>query len=477
MNRIRPPAVAGAFYPASPALLNQEVGRLLAAIPESEPASAGAPPKALIVPHAGYVYSGQTAAQAYALLRPYADTIRRVVLLGPTHRVAVNGLALPAAQSFATPLGHIEIDQDAVAALAPLPQIVVSDAAHAAEHALEVQLPYLQKILPNFKLVPLAVGNARAQDVAEVIDRLWGGPETLIVVSSDLSHFHTYAQARQRDEQTVAAILAGQLLTSYEQACGAGPINGLLLAARAHQLNGHLIALCNSGDTAGDRARVVGYAAFAFTANAQPSRHPKASTDCALTEAQGQTLPAIARAHIHASLGQPAPEIPGEPWLDNPGAVFVTLKKQGALRGCIGSLQPHQPLRTDLKANALSAAFRDPRFPPVAVEELAELNIEVSVIGPSQPIAFHRETDALAQITPGIDGIILEYGQHRATFLPQVWEQLPDRRQFMAHLKAKAGLPADFWSADLRLARYQVSQWCEPESVNPPEPPEPPHDD
>lgn len=262
---IRQPAVAGTFYPRDAAALGQMVTHLIGS--EDNPGdilAETAPPKALIVPHAGYIYSGEVAGQAYARLAGHAAHIRRVVLLGPVHRVPVRGLALPDADGFATPLGTIPVDREAVASLSGLPQVVVSAPAHAAEHSLEVQLPFLQALLDDFTLVPLAVGNATAEEVAEVLDMLWGGPETLIVISSDLSHFLDHAAATAQDQDTVRRILGGELLTSHYQACGALPINGLLLAAHRHGLSPRLMSLCNSGDTAGDRQRVVGYAAIEF---------------------------------------------------------------------------------------------------------------------------------------------------------------------------------------------------------------------
>jgi len=263
MTHVRPPAVVGAFYPGDPAELSAVVDRLLgnAALPT------GTPPKALIAPHAGYIYSGATAALAYALLTPLRRQITRVVLLGPTHRVAVDGLALPESTSFATPLGQVPLALEAMDKLRDLPQIVFSDRVHAQEHSLEVHLPFLQRQLDNFALLPLAVGHARPEDVAEVLDRLWGGPETLIVVSSDLSHFLPYAQANRVDDETCRQILHLDTTIQPQQACGAFPINGLLLAARRRGLSPQLLQRCNSGDTAGDRNRVVGYAAFAFREN------------------------------------------------------------------------------------------------------------------------------------------------------------------------------------------------------------------
>lgn len=258
----RPPAVAGSFYPAFPEELAAEVRSLLA----DAPPATGPVPKAIIAPHAGYVYSGPTAAAIYARLAPARDRIRRVVLLGPVHRVAVNGLALPGVDAFATPLGRIPLDREAIAGLADLPQVCVSDAAHAQEHSLEVHLPFLQTVLGNFTLVPLAVGDASAEDVAEVLERLWGGDETLIVVSSDLSHFLGYADAQAVDQQTAAKIIARRPDVTHYEACGGTPVNGLSLAARRHALVPVLVDLRNSGDTAGDRQRVVGYGAFAYTA-------------------------------------------------------------------------------------------------------------------------------------------------------------------------------------------------------------------
>lgn len=260
MQSIRPPAVAGMFYPDNPAELSTMLRGFLA---EAQPAPLR--PKALIVPHAGYIYSGPIAASAYALLQPLRASIKRVVLLGPVHRVWTPGLALPGVDAFETPLGRVVLDQEAIASIDGLRQVQVHPAAHAQEHSLEVHLPFLQSVLDDFTLVPLAVGGAGPNEVAEVLEVLWGGAETLIVVSSDLSHFLPYYEAQQVDRATVHEILGFNGHLVGEQACGCHPINGLLLAAQKHGLTPHLLDLRNSGDTAGDRNRVVGYAALAFT--------------------------------------------------------------------------------------------------------------------------------------------------------------------------------------------------------------------
>ena len=259
----RPPAVAGAFYQAERERLAGEITAVLA---ESRPGLHQAPirPKALIVPHAGHIYSGPIAARAYALLVPLHAAVRRVVMFGPAHRVAVRGLALSDAEAFATPLGRIPLDEDAMRRAQALPQVCVSRAAHAMEHSLEVQLPFLQEVLDDFTLVPFVVGDASAEEVADVIELLWGGPETLIVISSDLSHYLPYAEAQHKDRATVDQILRLTPLDEFEQACGALPINGMIEVARRQGLMPSLLDLRNSGDTASDRSRVVGYAALAF---------------------------------------------------------------------------------------------------------------------------------------------------------------------------------------------------------------------
>jgi AmmeMemoRadiSam system protein B len=262
MNSVRPAAVAGSFYPADPAVLAIEANTLLDGARRH-----GVPqplPKALIVPHAGYVYSGPVAAHAYALLERGRALYRRVVLLGPVHRVPVRGLALPGVTAFATPLGNVVLDGGLAQRLAGLPQVVVFPEAHTWEHSLEVQLPFLQSVLDDFTLLPLAVGDATPEEVAEVLEAAWGGEETLIVISSDLSHFHPYRMAQQIDSATAQAILDLRGPLSHQEACGGTPVNGLLLAARRHKLQPRLLDLRNSGDTAGDHSRVVGYAAFAF---------------------------------------------------------------------------------------------------------------------------------------------------------------------------------------------------------------------
>ncbi|WP_298232328.1 AmmeMemoRadiSam system protein B [uncultured Azohydromonas sp.] len=266
MPALRPAVVDGLFYPAAAPALRAEIAALLAGAASAPAASA---PRLLIAPHAGYTYCGPVAASAYALLsQGRAAGVRRVAVLGPAHRVPLRGLAFPSAQAFATPLGEVPVDTAALRGLGDLPQVRCDDRAHEHEHAIEVQLPFLQAVLGDFALVPLVVGEADAEEVAQVLERLWDGAGTLVVISSDLSHYLGHAEAQALDRATARRILAGEPALETHEACGATAINGALLLARRHGLRARLLDLRNSGDTAGDRHRVVGYGAIVFEEDA-----------------------------------------------------------------------------------------------------------------------------------------------------------------------------------------------------------------
>ena len=455
MNTVRPAVVAGAFYPGTPDGLLSQLSALLGS---AKPVH-GRPPKALIAPHAGYVYSGAVAASAYACLAAHRRHYSRVVLLGPAHRVRLRGLALPAATSFATPLGEIALDRDGMQTLRRLPQVCVSDDAHALEHSLEVHLPFLQQTLASFTLLPLAVGAASVQEIAEVLDLCWGTDATLVVVSSDLSHYLPYAQARRADEHTARMILGLEPKLDHEQACGATPLNGLLQLARQRALRPHMLDLRNSGDTAGDKNRVVGYASFAF----YDPGDEQSNDD--FPEPGGEALVSIARAAISDQFGWHFSAPVDAAFLQLPATTFVTLKLGGNLRGCIGSLDVTRSLLEDVRANARAAAFQDPRFPALRFEELKPVRIEVSLLSALEPLAFSDEDDVLSQLRFGVDGVVLQWGSRRGTFLPQVWDSVPEPKRFLCELKRKAGLAPDFWDADVRISRYTVTKWAEPETI------------
>ncbi len=259
---VRPPAVAGTFYPAQPSVLRSALRRAFA---RAERPRAGAPtPRALVVPHAGYVYSGAVAAGGYLRLRRATPTIERVVLLGPSHFVPLDGVGVSGADAFATPLADVIVDDEARSRVLSLPGVGLNDEAHEQEHSLEVQLPFLQTVLDGFTLLPLVVGRADPDDVARLIDSFWDEPGTVIVVSTDLSHYHRYADAVRLDARTAAAIVAGRAdAIGDADACGARPLRGLLIAGGRRACRVERIDLRNSGDTTGDRQRVVGYGTFA----------------------------------------------------------------------------------------------------------------------------------------------------------------------------------------------------------------------
>ncbi len=443
-RQIRPAAVAGSFYAAEPTRLARDVDALLA---RAEGPSVQA--KAFVVPHAGYVYSGPIAATAYAALRARRPAPTKVVLLGPAHTVGFRGLALPGVGAFETPLGVVPIDEALAARLAALPQVVVSAQAHRTEHSLEVQLPFLQRALGDFTLLPLVVGDASPEDVAQVLDECWGGPETVVLVSTDLSHYLPAEQARRVDGRTARQVLA----LEYEalegpQACGHAPLRGLLLAARRRHLKAQLLDLRNSGDTEGDADRVVGYGAFGF-APAPPE------------DGRGAVLLGLARQALEVAFGAPKQPASPQPWLDELRAVFVTLTKHGELRGCVGQLEARLPLRQAVESAARSAAFEDDRFPPLREDELGEVSIEVSVLTPLEQLDVHSEAELLAAMRPGVDGLLLKVGARQGVFIPEMWNQLPTPQAFLAALRRKARLPAEGWPAGLTVFRFTAQAYEE----------------
>lgn len=471
MTHTRPAAVAGSFYPDRPAALKASVEGCLrrAALVAAAEGDVPLAPKLLVVPHAGYAYSGDVAASAYTRLARLTGRIRRVVLLGPAHRVAVHGLAAPACDAFETPLGLVPIDREARDRVRGLGPLQVSDLPHALEHAIEVQLPFLQTVLgAGWRLLPLVVGDARPDEVDAVLEALWGGDETLIIVSTDLSHHLRCEQARVRDQHTVDRIAGLATDLRGDEACGAAPLNGALRAARRHGLHAQVLELRNSADTAGGPGdRVVGYGAIAFSTQAPlPAAETATAAAADLPPADaalGSALLAAARDAVAEALGLLAPPVPAHPRLQDIGATFVTLHDQaGHLRGCVGQLDATRPLIDDVRHNALAAAFGDSRFAPLDRSEWRGLHLEVSLLGPMQRLPPAATLDAAAaQLLPAVDGVVLAWHGRRSTLLPQVWQQLPDARRFLQALLRKAGLSADFWSPEVELWRYRVTAFEE----------------
>ena len=455
MNRLeaietRQPAVAGSFYPSDPDQLRAMVRQFLAQAPAGEPL-----PCAMVAPHAGYQYSGLTAAYAYRTLsRASQEHPLRVFLLSPSHRVYLEGISVGHYRAYATPLGDVLVDQEMVQRMAALPDVSQDLAPHQPEHALEVHLPFLLETVGFIKLVPIIVGDISGGHLADILCQFWQ-PGDLLIASSDLSHFHSHEKAQQLDAECHQAVLTlDPPAMAKAQACGNIGMSALLEMGRRFKWRPVLSDYRTSGDTAGSKERVVGYGSYLF----YPQQAAKQNVPL--------SLPKLARNHLEQVLSgraglQPAVLIHQQPHLAKDGACFVTLNKQGQLRGCIGSLQARRSLVTDLLDNSVSAATRDPRFPPVTAEELTTLTIEVSILSAAQAFPYSDGEDLLRRLQPGVHGVILFKGQNRSTFLPQVWEQLPNPRDFLQHLCQKAGLNSHCWMDKPDIFVYTVEKLLE----------------
>lgn len=484
---VREPAVAGLFYPAEPSALAAQIDDLLAAAPRRSPGDV----RALICPHAGYRYSGPTAAIGYRTVagRKFAT----VVLLAPSHYAAFSGASVARGTAFRTPLGLVPVARRA-GALATRPPFHSEipcpverpgwwresslrappdgETPHTWEHSGEVHLPFLQRTLGRFELVPVVLGDcdpaaAAAALAPEIAD------DTLVVASTDLSHFHPYDEAKALDRACVDAICAMDSAAVRDcEACGKTPVLVLMELAKRKGWHPVLLDYRNSGDTAGDKSRVVGYAAVAFCAAGSPATATPAPasapppTGGELPAGERRSLLQLARRTIVAAAAHRPPPEPAADELPPPflarRACFVTLTEHGELRGCIGHLTAQAPLYRAVIENAVAAATKDPRFLPVTPEEVGGLGIEISLLTEPAPLPFGSPAELLAKLRPGRDGVILRIGDRSATFLPQVWEQLPDKEQFLAALCRKAGADPNAWrNPGTEVAIYRVEAFHE----------------
>lgn len=450
MTTVREPAVAGTFYPNDAATLSAMISTYI------EGDTGLDCPKAIIAPHAGYVYSGAVAGGVYRKLGSAHDRIKRVVLLGPSHRVAFQGMAVPSSTFFRTPLGDVPIDSESIQQIVGSASVGFLDEAHNQEHSLEVHLPFLQHVLDDFTLVPIVVGDASKEAVASVLGKLWGGDETLIVISSDLSHFEAYDRANSIDANTTRKIMNLDATLRGDEACGCRPVNGLLHYIKTHGLNIETVDVKNSGDTAGNKERVVGYGAW------QVKEASTQNTDT-WTLADKQILLQLARDAIRSPLeGEKNFNIDLDRFpkqLKKQRATFVTLNIAGKLRGCIGSLQAHRPLVLDVAHNAQAAAFQDPRFNNLSHAEYQQVEIHISILSQPSPLPVSSLQELAAKLRPGTDGLIIKEGKSQATYLPSVWEQLSDPVQFITELRRKAGLDPQGWQ-DTEVLTYTTEEFC-----------------
>ncbi len=470
--RVRPPAVAGTFYPADPAQLRAGVGEY---IDDADIAEEPGELVALIVPHAGYPYSGPVAGHAYRTLA--GRRYETVAVVGPSHRVPFDGVALSGFDEWHTPLGNVKIDRagsDAIRGSHPNARVL--DAAQGPEHSIEVQLPFLQVVLADFTLLPMLMVDFSSDNCAALARALAGwaeGKRALLVASSDMSHYPAYDDAVRVDGETLRAIetmdaeqvaattkrLMGQGVPGLATClCGEGPVKTVLMAAKILGADKvRVLKYANSGDVPhGSRGSVVGYCAVAI----YRSRSHASGGSGDLSEDQQQWLLRLARTAIeeHIAKGHRIDVETSDPALLRPAAAFVTLKKDERLRGCIGSLEPSQPLAETVRDRAIMAASRDPRFPPVRGDELPHLEIEVSVLSPLQRVASADDIDITKH------GVVVVSGQRSGVYLPQVAQETGwGRAELLSHLcREKAGLPADAWKKGATLYVFTVQSFLSP---------------
>ncbi|MGD8242540.1 MAG: AmmeMemoRadiSam system protein B [Desulfobacterales bacterium] len=464
---VRQPVFAGRFYPADP----EELKDLLSALDRQARQTPIKLPddralKAIVMPHAGYIYSGWTAAHAGHVLREHG--FAKVIVLAPDHRVGFTNGMISDVDAYQTPLGRIRLHADARRLREENALFDFNRESDAREHSLEVVLPFLQHYLKDFELVPVVLGPSNPNAMADVLAPHLG-PDTLLVVSSDLSHYLPYEQAVAHDRQTLDLIMGFEVeaLARRENcACGRAPLQVLMTLARRLDWEPVLLHYANSGDTAGGKERVVGYAALAFYGDATAAEAGKRPQ--VLSPSQGDRLVRLARETIAAALKDGSPgkqsvrELPDQPVFDQTRGVFVTLEQQGRLRGCIGNLVAEEPLRTTVPRNALRAAFNDPRFAPLAAAEFDTVSVSVSVLSPPVRLVYRDAHELIDRLQPHRDGVILQHGRARATFLPQVWDQIPEPDSFISALCRKAGLRPDTWQREqLVIHTYAVQYFDE----------------
>lgn len=480
--KIREPAVAGLFYPGTSSSLNELIDKFLKAAPNLNITDL----RAIISPHAGYVYSGPVAAYGYKQV--LGKGYKTVIILAPSHYALVRGASVCGADIYRTPLGDVRVSSKAhqIAQKPPfIPEVPVrlqrprwssessrtippygQDTPHTWEHSDEVQVPFLQKVLKDFELIPIIVGECDTEQAAKVLNEFIDD-KTLIVASSDLSHYLPYESAKSVDNRCIKTICNLDLSRiENEEACGRLPIAILMHIAKMRGWTPQLLNYRNSGDTAGDKRAVVGYASIAFGGKLNGLKNETQSKSSSLTDEQKKFLLKLARNTIKAaSRKEPLPVV-DEKILDEQlkakTACFVTLTKDSNLRGCIGHISAIEPLYKAVIENAEAAAMYDTRFEPVRYDEVDKIEIEISILTEPKELNYNSVEDLLAKLRPGIDGVILNIGGRRATFLPQVWEQLPDKVDFLNHLSLKAGCaPSDWRRTGTKIYIYQVEKFSE----------------
>lgn len=444
---------AGSFYPENP----DELNNLLDSFKET--GSSDYKSKAIIVPHAGYIYSGHAAMAGFQYLEPSEN----IFIIAPSHHESFNNIALPEYTYFETPLGNIEVNNRLITEIAEKFPCIVADEVFEKEHSVEVQLPFLQnlfypqrqsavdfvknlkKLGKKIRIVPVLTGNCDYRLISDLISTYW--ENSSFVISSDLSHYYTQEQCRQIDTYTATIIETGKLdFFEQAQACGLAGIKGLVDFANNNDCSLIRAEMYNSGDISGEKDKVVGYGSWFLYENSRNDFIEKHYSKYVLETARNSIVYAINQEEY---IPRKIPSV-----FTQYGASFVTLKLNGELRGCIGSVYPTKPLILDIIDNAKNAGFQDPRFEPLTIDELDKLEVSVSILSSIERINFKDERDLLSKIYPY--GIIIAERDRRAVYLPVVWEQLPDREIFLSSLKEKAGLPPNYFSRTLEAYKFSA---------------------
>lgn len=440
MEKIKSPSVSGMFYPDNLSELN----KIIEFFKENASGLNGFKTRAVIVPHAGYIYSGSLAYKGLSLLD---KNIKTIFIFAPAHKVYFEGISLSGYDFFETPIGKIEIDRNITEEIVNNFNGKINDKAYEGEHSIEVQLPLIQNLFEKVKIVPVLIGKQAPDLIRQIISFYYKDKEKGFIVSSDLSHFLNEDEARKKDLKTAEIIEGGNLEEfSFDMACGAVSIAALSLFSREKGYSLLRVDTANSSDVTKDKTRTVGYGAWALYEGEKNKFLKEYYKDFILELCKMSIKSVFLKERIKINY----PKV-----FDEFGACFVTLEKEGNLRGCIGSIIAHRNLISDLISNAMSAAFNDPRFTPVKEDEIESLKISVSLLSEPKPIGFKGEKDLLDKITPYKDGLIIADKGLRGVYLPSVWKQLPGKRVFLNSLKVKAGMSPNYFSDTFEAYRFE----------------------
>ncbi len=439
MEKIKPPSVAGTFYSESAEKLKQDISFFQ----NDEDNILSSYSRAVIVPHAGLIYSGNL---AYLGLSALKKNLKTLFIFAPAHKMYFEGISLTSYDFWQTPLGNVEIDKKINEELKEFG--FINDEAYKQEHSVEIQLPLIQTIFNNVKIVPVLIGKTDYKTISKIIEKYYDNEDLGFIISSDLSHFLTYDEAKKEDYIT-AHLIEHLDIESFkpEMACNSTGIKALMNFAKMKNFPLLVCGMFNSGDVTGDLSRVVGYGAWALYEGEKNAFIKKYYSNFILE---------LCKLSIKSAYEPINEKIEVPLIMKQNGASFVTLEKNGSLRGCIGSVGATRPLIQDIISNAQNAAFKDPRFYPVQKDEIDKLKIAVSLLSNPSPIQFKDEEDLLSQLIQDVDGLIIKDKEKSAVYLPSVWKQLPNKKDFLNNLKIKAGFTPDYFSNTFEAYRFRA---------------------